>query len=69
MIKTETETINGVEYAHTYSDEGYYIEREGVKYSDAVDPVESGRVYTEATEKIDDEVDEGIDNVNSEVDK
>lgn len=65
MIKTETETINGVEYAHTYSDEGYYIEREGVKYSDAVDPVESGRAYTETTEKIDEEVDD----IKSEVDE
>lgn len=68
MIKTEIETINGVEYAHTYSDEGYYIEREGVKYSDAVDPVESGRVYTETTEKIETEVDDIKSEVDEEVD-
>lgn len=31
----------------TYSDIGLMIEREGEQYSDAIDPVELGREYTE----------------------
>lgn len=46
MIHYGTVTINGCEYDHTYSDT-YYIERDGVEYPDAVDPLGSGRVYTE----------------------
>ena len=52
MIKIETVTINGKEFQRTYSDEGYTIERDGVIYSEAIDPVDSGRVYIETTEKI-----------------
>ena len=52
MIKIETVTINGKEFQKTYSDEGYKIERDGVKYSEAIDPLNSNRVYTETTEKI-----------------
>jgi len=47
MIRTETITIGGTEYARTYSDTGMLIERDGEQYSEAVDPVDSGRVYTE----------------------
>lgn len=36
----------------TYSDEGYYIERDGVEFESAVDPEGSGRVYTETEKKI-----------------
>lgn len=49
MLKTETVTINGTDYIHTYSDAGYMIERDGVRYSDAIDPVDSGREYEETT--------------------
>ena len=52
MIKIETITINNKEFQHTYSDEGYMIERDGVIYSDAIDPIDSGRTYTETAEKI-----------------
>ena len=52
MIKIETITINDKKFQHTYSDEGYMIERDGVMYSDAIDPFNSGRIYTETTEKI-----------------
>lgn len=52
MIKIETITINDKEFQHTYSDEGYMIERDGIVYSDAIDPIDSGRVYTETTEKL-----------------
>ena len=53
MLKTETVTINGTDYIHTYSDTGYMIERDGVRYSDAIDPVDSGREYEETDEKAD----------------
>lgn len=46
MIHYGTVTINGREFDHTYSDT-YFIERDGVEYPDAVDPLGSGRVYTE----------------------
>ena len=47
MIVQTTQEINGVVYAYTYSDSGYMIERDGVRYSEAVDPLDSGRTYTE----------------------
>ena len=52
MIKIETVTINDKEYQRTFSDEGYMIERDGIKYGEAIDPIDSGRTYTETTEKI-----------------
>lgn len=51
MIKIETITINDKDFQYTYSDEGYMIERDGIIYSDAIDPIDSGRTYTETTEK------------------
>ena len=53
MIIQTTKEINGVMYAYAYSDSGYMIERGGVRYSEAVDPLNSGRVYTETDEPID----------------
>lgn len=50
MIVKENITINDKEYIKTYSDEGFYIERDGVKYSEAIDPIDSGRVYQETNE-------------------
>ena len=52
VIKT-TKTLGGVTYEYTYSDSGMMIERDGVRYSEAVDPLDSGRVYTETDEAID----------------
>ena len=53
MIIQTTKEINGVVYDYAYSDSGYMIERDGVLYSEAVDPLDSGRVYTETDEPID----------------
>ena len=53
MIIQTTKEINGVMYAYAYSDSGYMIERDGVRYSEAVDPLDSERVYTETDEPID----------------
>ena len=52
MIIQTTKEINGVMYAYAYSDSGFMIERDGVRYSEAVDPIDSGRVYTETEELI-----------------
>ena len=49
MIITEyymTRT-DGVVLNRTYSDEGMMIEREGVQYSEAIDPAELNRQYAE----------------------
>lgn len=48
MIYTETVTINGKQYMHTYSD-SYTLLRDGVEYDEAIDPVDSGRTYSEST--------------------
>ena len=52
MIIQTTKEIDGVVYDYSYSDSGYMIERDGVRYSEAVDPLDSGRVYTESNEFI-----------------
>ncbi len=51
MIKTEIVTIKGKAYNRTYSSEGYMIEREGVQYSEAIDPITSNRGYIETNVK------------------
>ena len=53
MIIQTTKEIDGVVYDYAYSDSGYMIERDGVRYSEAVDPIDSGRLYTETDEPID----------------
>lgn len=47
MIIQTTKEINGVVYDYAYSDSGFMIERDGIRYSEAVDPLNSKRVYTE----------------------
>lgn len=47
MIVIENLTINGKEFIKTYSDSGYFIKRDGVQYSEAIDPAEFNREYTE----------------------
>lgn len=53
MIKTENLTINNRAFVRTYSDSGFMIERDGVRYSEALDPAELGRTYTETDEPVD----------------
>lgn len=57
MIKTDTITIRGRQMARTYSDAGMMIEWDGVRYSEAVDPIGSGRTYTETDEPVPEEPD------------
>lgn len=39
--------IDGITYDYAYSDSDRMIERDGAYYSEAVDPLNSNRVYTE----------------------
>lgn len=55
MIKTENMTINGKAFIRTYSDSGYMVERDGIRYSEAIDPAEFDRQYTETDEPIEGE--------------
>ena len=56
MVKTEFYMTrpDGVRLVRAYSDIGMMIERDGVRYSEAVDPEDLGRVYTETDEPIPD---------------
>ena len=52
MIVTETIVINEKEFSRTYSSLGFLIERDGVRYAEAIDPISSGREYIETDELI-----------------
>lgn len=52
MIVTENLTIGGRAFVKTYSDAGYMVERDGVRYGEAIDPAEFGRTYIETDELI-----------------
>ena len=47
MIYTEKIEIRGRRFIRTYSDT-YQLERDGMLYSEAIDPIDSGRVYMES---------------------
>lgn len=47
---------DGVMLNRTYSDKGMMIERDGARYSEAIDPAELNRQYVETYEPIDDEI-------------
>lgn len=53
MIISETIKKNDKEFTLTYSDAGLYIERNGVLYKEAIDPLGSGREYIETDRIID----------------
>ena len=55
MVKSEIIEINGTQYRRTYSDSGYYIERDGMQFSEAIDFLGADFVYTETNIKIDGE--------------
>ena len=54
MVITEYYKIraDGVVLNRTYSDKGMMIERDGVRYDEAIDPAELNRRYTETDEPI-----------------
>lgn len=47
MIVQEHFDVNGRDFIRTYSDSDRYVVRDGVEYSEACDPAEFGRTYTE----------------------
>ena len=47
MIVKENIEISGKDFVKHYSESGIYLERDGVQYSEAIDPSEFGRTYTE----------------------
>ena len=62
MIKTETITMNGHTFVRTYSDANLMIRQDstGNIYSEAVDPVGSGRTYTETDTPIEQTEDDRV---------
>ena len=72
MIISETVKINDKNYTKTYSDAGFYIERNGVHYAEAIDPLGSGREYTETDVLIETEqetTEEKIKKISAKTDK
>lgn len=47
MVITEMIEINGKEFVHNYSSLGFYIERDGLQFAEAIDLPEMGHVYFE----------------------
>lgn len=47
MIVQEHFDVNGRDFIRTYSDANRFVVRDGVEYSEACDPAELGRTYTE----------------------
>ena len=75
MITVETIELNGIQYKRTYSDT-YTITRDGVEYTEAIDPYDSDRVYEETENQLNvieadvEEIQAAIDNqyiVNEEI--
>ena len=60
MVVREQMKIKEKQYIKNYSDRRMYIERDGVKYEEAIDPIEYAeeRIYTESDEPIEEEVEE-----------
>lgn len=53
MIIVETIELDGIQYKRTHSDT-YTITRDGVEYTEAIDPYDSDRVYEETETKLED---------------
>lgn len=47
MIVQEHFDVNGRDFIRTYSDAGREVVRDGISYTEACDPAEFGRTYTE----------------------
>lgn len=66
MIKTESLTINGRAFTRTYSDANRYVVREEIEYSEAIDPSEFNRQYTEGREMEESDASELLDIITGE---
>ena len=60
MIKDELIVVDKRQLRRTWSDAGFMIERDGAMYSEAVDPVEFDRVYTETDIPVESESEDEI---------
>lgn len=58
MLKTEL--LRDGTLIKTYSDAGMLIERDGIRYGEAIDPVDAGREYIETDEPIEVHVEEEL---------
>ena len=47
MIRQEHFLVGEMDFIRTFSDSGRYVVRDGVEYSEACDPANTGRTYTE----------------------
>ena len=65
MIIVENITMNGKEFTYTYSNANRYVVRDGISYTEAYDPAEFNRTYTEgdlmSMEEISSEAEEILD--------
>lgn len=52
MIVVEDIKLNGKLFKRSYSDEGFMIERDGILYSEAIDPADHPRRYIETDIKM-----------------
>ena len=57
MIYTETVVIRGKSFVRTYYDK-YCAVRHGLEYYEPIDPIDSGRSYTESNTLLDSELTE-----------
>ena len=60
MNKTELIMADDRQLRRTWSDAGFMIERDGAMYSEAVDPAEFDRVYTETNMPVEPESEDEI---------
>lgn len=57
MIVTENFKVGERDFIRTCSNSGHYVVRDDVSYSEACDPAEFGRTYTEGDLMSDEEID------------
>lgn len=57
MIVTENFKVGERDFVRTTSDSGRYVVRDGISYSEACDPAEFGRTYTEGELMPNEEID------------
>lgn len=63
MIIVENIIINNKEFTYTYSDANRYVVRDGIEYSEAYDPIEFGRTYTEGNLMSEEEINSEIEEI------
>ena len=60
MVVQTIKVINGTPFIYHYSDAGFYIERDGVLYADAIDLPQFEYRYNETAEPLEQEVAQDI---------